>query len=373
VEIDGFFLTVALAAGSFLLAMFCRSFKSTKWLTLKIRKLVGNFGVTISVVLFAALSILFENTDEVKVTTLNMPDTFEPTLQVNGKPRPWIVNPMGDNGDFPIEGIFFTIGPAIGLCILGFLDQNLTSLLINRKQHKLKKGPAYHLDLLVTGVFIYPICSIFGLPFTHAATIRSLTHLISLTTYETKELPDGTKKLEPEKVNEQRVTQLGIHVLIALSSLASAVLKKLPVAVLYGVFLYMGVSTIAGNDLFDRMSLWLIWDVSKYPQFKSVQRIQKVRKPDDPNYNPLMVMHKYTFIQFILLVILYVLKEIKEIAVVFPFFLIVIAVVFKLLVPVGMFTQEEVDALDGIGEEGEEEDKKSIGKAVTSPGKVTQI
>lgn len=216
--------------------------------------------------------------------------------------------------------------------------------------------------------FIYPICSILGLPFTHAATIRSLTHLISLTAYENRELPDGTKKLFPTKVNEQRVTQLGIHVLIALSTLASSVLSKLPVAVLYGVFLYMGVSTISGNDLFDRMSLWFIWDTTKYPQFKSVERIKKIRK-GDPTYSPLTVMHKYTFVQFVLLVILYILKEVKQVAVVFPFFLIVIAVVRKLLQPMGWFTDAEITALDGDSDD-EADDKEPAG---TDPEKVMHL
>ena len=39
--------------------------------------------------------------------------------------------------------------PAAGLALLGYLDQNLTSILINRKSHNLKKPPAYHLDMLV--------------------------------------------------------------------------------------------------------------------------------------------------------------------------------------------------------------------------------
>merc|ERR1719199_1493142 len=173
---------------------------------------------------------------------------------------------------FELWAVFFTAIPALGLTVLGFLDQNLTSLLINRSDHKLKKPPAYHLDLLVCGVFIYPICSLLGLPFTHAATIRSLTHLISLTDFE--EVKVGTAVMKkPVAVAEQRVTQLGIHALIFASAFASPILKELPQAVLYGVFLFMGVSTISGNALFDRMSLWLIWDTSKYPSFPFIEGI----------------------------------------------------------------------------------------------------
>eukprot|EP00927_Polykrikos_kofoidii_P004619 TRINITY_DN1182_c0_g1_i12.p1 TRINITY_DN1182_c0_g1~~TRINITY_DN1182_c0_g1_i12.p1 ORF type:complete len:298 (-),score=47.19 TRINITY_DN1182_c0_g1_i12:116-988(-) len=241
--------------------------------------------------------------------------------------------------EFPTWAIFFTIGPAIGLVILGFLDQNLTSLLINRKASNLKKPPAYHLDLLVCGVFIYPICSFLGLPFTHAATIRSLTHLLSLTEFEevsvVSEVKGEMKQVKMKKpvdVAEQRVTQLFIHVLIGVSAFLSVVLKELPSAVLYGVFLYMGVTSIAGNALFDRMTLWLIWDSTKYPAYPFIRGIGYWR------------LHLFTGIQFLCLVILYALKEIQAIAVAFPFFLIVIV-----LVRFGInyiFTQEELDILD---------------------------
>merc|ERR1719316_1466912 len=335
----GAFLTVILALGSFGLAMYFRSFRSTRYLIPFFRNVIANFGVTISVLIWTGISLAWP---DIKLSLLKMPDRFEPTMKMSdGQVRSWIINPFGMEKDFPVWGIFFTIGPAIGLCILGFLDQNLTSLLINRKQHNLKKPPAYHLDLLVCGVFIYPLCSLLGLPFTHAATIRSLTHLISLTTFEEKKLDDGTVKKMPAIVNEQRVTQLGIHTLIALSSLASKVLGKLPVAVLYGIFLFMGISTISGNDLFDRMFLWLIWDTSKYPAYPFLKRVKTAR------------IHLYTFIQFMCLVILYALKSIKQVAVVFPFFLIVICIVRQCLPMAcfGSFTQEEIAALDGGPEE----------------------
>merc|ERR1719265_2071696 len=265
-------------------------------------------------------------------------------MMADGKTRSWIVNPMGMETDFPVWGIFFSAIPAMGLCILGFLDQNLTSLLINRKKFGVKKPPAYHQDLLTCGVFIYPICSIFGLPFTHAATIRSLTHLISLTDFE--EVKVGTAVMKkPVAVAEQRMTQLGIHGLIFASAFLAVILKELPQAVLYGVFLFMGVSTIAGNALFDRMSLWLIWDTSKYPSFPFIQGI--------PNKQ----LHLYTFIQFLCLVILYVLKSIKAIAVVFPFFLIVIAGVRALLPK--LFTNQELLTLDGPSHLLPEEESKA--------------
>merc|ERR1711979_154957 len=81
------------------------------------------------------------------------------------------------------------------------------------------------------------------------------------------------------------------------------------------------------------MSLWPIWDPTKYPQFPFIKGIATKR------------LHMYTFVQFLCLVVLYVLKSIKAIAVVFPFFLIVIAFVRMFLSK--MYTKEELLVLDG--------------------------
>ena len=110
------------------------------------------------------------------IAYLPVPDTFIPTF-VNpstGQPRPWLI-PMWGTEEEPFElwAVFITAIPAIGLTILGFLDQNLTSLLINRSANKLKKPPAYHLDLLVYALCVYPLCGFLGLPFTHLATVRA--------------------------------------------------------------------------------------------------------------------------------------------------------------------------------------------------------
>jgi len=192
---------------------------------------------------------------------------------------------------------------------LGFLDQNLTTLLVNRKANNLKKPPAYHQDMLVCGLFIYPICSVFGLPFPVAATVRSLTHLISLTNYRMVPIEGGAIRKIPEKVVEQRATNFGIHLLIGLSLVMAFILKFVPKSVLLGVFLFMGVSSLNGNELWERLQLYFIWDSSKFPKYSYVKQCTTGK------------IHLFTFLQFICLGVLYTLKSMKSVAVVFPFFI----------------------------------------------------
>ena len=49
-------------------------------------------------------------------------------------------------------------------------------MIINKRDNKLRKGPGYHLDLLITGIMVI-FCSLLGLPWLVAATVRSIAHL----------------------------------------------------------------------------------------------------------------------------------------------------------------------------------------------------
>jgi len=329
---------------TFFLATRLAKLKNTNLLNFTLRKVLSNFAVTIAILAASSLAAIW---NDLGIDMLHVPSKLEPTYQdpVTKEPRSWIINPMGVNGDFPVWAVFWCILPALGFTVLGFLDQNLTTLLVNRSTNGLQKPPAYHLDLLVCGAFVYPVCAILGLPFPVAATVRSLTHLISLTNYEIQEIKGGGQRKVPTDVVEQRVTNLGIHVLIGLSLLLAPWLKYLPKAVLYGVFLFMGVSSLNGNELFERLALWTIWDTSKYPQYPYLQKVSIQR------------VHIFTALQALGLAILYALKSIKQVAVVFPFFIAFLACVRPCFGK--YFTKNELDALDGDEEEEEEEVKQS--------------
>ena len=195
-------------------------------------------------------------------------------------------------------------------------------------------------DLFVRGALTLPVCAVLGLSLSVASTVPSITHVISLTTYEVQQLPEGERKV-PTKVVEQRATNFLIHVLIGLALFLAPVLKFLPRAVLQGVFFYMGIASLTGNNLFDRLKLWLIWDPARYPQYHYIQKL------------PIKRVHLYTLVQVVCLGILYGLKAIKETSVVFPFFMASLAIIRKALKC--MFTEEELKQLDSLPGDDDEE------------------
>ena len=130
---------------------------------------------------------------------------------------------------------------AILATILIFMDQQITAVIVNRKDFMLKKGGGYHLDLLVLALII-TVCSIFGLPWFVAATVLSINHIQSLT----KESEGSAPGEKPQflGIREQRITNVMIGVAIGLSTLITPILALIPMPVLYGIFLYMGVSSL---------------------------------------------------------------------------------------------------------------------------------
>lgn len=57
---------------------------------------------------------------------------------------------------------------------------------------------------------------------------------------------------------EQRVTGIVTFILIGCSVLMTGILSHIPMPVLYGVFLYMGIAALGGIQLFDRILLLLM-------------------------------------------------------------------------------------------------------------------
>jgi hypothetical protein len=282
------------------------------------REFLADFGPAIAL---AAMTIVAVWLHEVFLDVLPTPDTFGTTSG-----RPWRVDLLA----LPVWAQFAAAGPALLVTVLVFLDQNITARIINTPDHRLHKGEAYHLDLAVVGLLM-ACCSLMGLPWLVAATVRSLNHVRSLATMEEVVSPNGETRERVVHVRENRVTGLAIHLLIGLSLLFLSLLKEIPMAVLYGLFLFMGVVSMSGNQLFERISLWLK-DPTLYPSTHYIRRV------------PRWTIHKFTALQVACLGILWIVKS-SALGILFPVFI-------ALLVPVRLlagqwFTTEHLAALDG--------------------------
>lgn len=295
---DAALLSLLLALGTFYVASSLSVFRKSHLLMPRMREFLADFGPTIAI--FSMAVIAFLTRDSIKLDELPAPENFQTTSG-----RDWFVPFL----NAPPKIIWFSIVPALLCCVLVYLDQNITARLVNSPDNNLQKGDAYHLDLTVVGVLI-AICSVFGLPWLVAATVRSLNHVRSLATTEEVIDKSGIAHSHILHVRENRLTPLAIHVLIGLSLLLLPLLKYIPMAVLFGLFLYMGVVSMKGNQFFERLSLWAT-DPSLYPSTHFVRRV------------PRKAMHLFTMVQLVCLIVLWVVKT-SAWGILFPLFIAIL-------------------------------------------------
>ncbi|MGE0710725.1 MAG: sodium bicarbonate transporter family protein [Planctomycetota bacterium] len=309
-------LTLLLGLGTFWLALRLKNFSNTPFLWRGVRSFASDFGPAIAIAAMTGAALLLR---DVPLEGAAMPERLGTTTG-----RPWLV----DAGALPTWAIFACAGPALMATILLFLDQNITTRLVNTPDHRLKKGPAYHLDLLVVGAIV-AVSSLFGLPWIVAATVHALNHVKSLA--EVEVVGEGAGRREViVSVRENRVSGLAIHVLIGLSLLALPLIKLIPMAVLFGLFLFMGVRTLQGNQFWERFTLFFT-DPALYPDHHYVQRVRHLK------------IHLFTAVQVGALISLWVLKS-SALGILFP---VLIALLVPLRLALGRaYTADELAALD---------------------------
>ncbi|XP_066440676.1 sodium bicarbonate cotransporter 3 isoform X7 [Eleutherodactylus coqui] len=334
---DVFFWCVILFFTTFFLSAFLKQFKTKNYFPTKVRSTISDFAVFLTIVIMVLVDYLVG----VPSPKLHVPEKFEPTR----KDRGWIIDPLGPN---PWWTLLAAAMPALLCTILIFMDQQITAVIINRKEHKLKKGCGYHLDLFMVSIML-GICSIMGLPWFVAATVLSISHVNSLKVESECSAPGEQPKFLG--IREQRVTGLLIFVLMGLSVFMTSVLKFIPMPVLYGVFLYMGVSSLKGIQFFDRIKLF---------------GMPAKHQPDliYLRYVPLWKVHVFTVIQLTCLVVLWVIK-VSAAAVVFPMMVLALVFIRKLLD--FCFTKRELSWLDDLMPESKkkkEDDKKKKEKEI---------
>lgn len=73
-------------------------------------------------------------------------------------------------------------------------------------------------------------------------------------------------------VREQRVTHILIFLMIGCSVMLTPLLSHIPMPVLFGVFLYMGVASLKGLQFFDRI-LIILMPVKYQPDFMFLRQV----------------------------------------------------------------------------------------------------
>ncbi|OQV25048.1 Sodium-driven chloride bicarbonate exchanger [Hypsibius exemplaris] len=318
---DAFLLSVLLFFGTYIVARILKDFKTSPYLPTRFRQFVSDFAVIISISLFVTLDFCLG----IPTPKLSVPQKLEPTYDMrNGS---WIVPPFGDNPWWTALAAFI---PGLLATILIFMDQQITSVIVNRKENRFRKGSGYHLDLLVVAI-LTGLLSLLGMPWMIADTVLSLTHVASLKMESDVAAPGEHPTFLG--VREQRITNIAISIAIGTSIFMTVILQVIPMPVLFGVFLFMGLNALNGLQFTDRLKL-IFMPLKYQPDYYYLRHVRITK------------VHVFTGVQLLCLAVLWVLKSFLETAMLFPIMVGALVGVRKLLDYI--FTQFELSYLDDI-------------------------
>uniref|UniRef100_A0A3B4ET42 Anion exchange protein n=1 Tax=Pundamilia nyererei TaxID=303518 RepID=A0A3B4ET42_9CICH len=307
-------MSFILFLGTYTCSMSLKKFKTSRFFPTRVRKLISDFAIILAILLFCGVDALVG----VETPKLLVPSEFKPTSPLRG----WFVPPFGGN---PWWVYLAAALPAVVVTILIFMDQQITAVIVNRKEHKLKKGAGYHLDLFWVAILIV-ICSFMGLPWYVAATVISIAHIDSLKMETETSAPGEQPKFLG--VREQRVTGIFVFILTGLSVFMAPILKV--------------VLQLLNSSFMDRLQL-LLMPAKHQPDLIYLRHVPQRR------------IHLFTFIQALCLAFLWILKSTVA-AIIFPVMVLALVAVRK-----GMdyvFSQHDLSYLDDVIPEKDKKKKE---------------
>ncbi|CAL8108257.1 unnamed protein product [Calicophoron daubneyi] len=233
---------MAIAGATLFLAFFKLHFcllvakiKNGTYFRRTVRLLLGYFNIPLGILFVTALDQIFFR--DFNLPKLNIP----PSNQVNFSnwasfPKLTALTSYGQGSALTVHGMALAFGLALGIIIFIELAVNEVTAMRN----KAVKPGFFVIDIIVVQI-ILPVCyGVLGWPFVSGATVRTLNNVLALTKMEMKRPPG----LPPQIIGtvEQRVSNLFAGLLVALSVFLGSVLRFIPLAALYGLFLFLGIS-----------------------------------------------------------------------------------------------------------------------------------
>ncbi|KAF2982485.1 hypothetical protein EK904_003917, partial [Melospiza melodia maxima] len=323
---DVLFWSVILFFSTVTLSSTLKQFKTSRYFPTKVRSVVSDFAVFLTILSM----VLIDYAIGIPSPKLQVPNAFK-VPQIMYECEEMLSDSVCISRYIPHKCVRRMDGRSTKISgkLAAQLDVLLTVIHRGDLVKTENKGCGYHLDLLMVAVML-GVCSIMGLPWFVAATVLSISHVNSLKLESECSAPGEQPKFLG--IREQRVTGLMIFILMGSSVFLTSILKFIPMPVLYGVFLYMGASSLKGIQLFDRIKLF--WMPAKHqPDFIYLRHV------------PLRKVHLFTIIQLSCLVLLWIIK-VSRAAIVFP--MMVLALVFVRKLMDFFFTKRELSWLDDL-------------------------
>uniref|UniRef100_A0AC34GS05 Anion exchange protein n=1 Tax=Panagrolaimus sp. ES5 TaxID=591445 RepID=A0AC34GS05_9BILA len=316
---------------SFGIAMVLYYLRFSVFLGRCVRNFLSDFNILITLIVTVAL--IYFMVPKGILRTVNIPLVLRWTNR-NARRHDMIIVPNFDPW-YIAKYAFAGFGGGLMIFVLLTLETSMCYILLQQKARKLEKPGGLNWDLMITGLGVL-ISSLVGLPWMCVAGVQTISHCKGLS-YMKKTAPGENPKVS--WVVENRITTLCVALLFGATIFFGKYLNYIPVACLFGVFLYSGMTSMMETSLF--AGVLNVMHFGKH--FRHTN--------SDMNVTANRIRF-YRFLQVISLIIIYVIKQIKSIAIMFPFVLVLLIVGRQILLPF-IYSEEELSALDP---EEEEED-----------------
>lgn len=307
--------------------------------TRQVRIFLTSYNMMIAIVIMTSLSYLpgvdqdfsKDNGDKhhgiERVNIRFTPWDWQPTAD-----RPWVANPFEG---IDAKGIFGALFPAFMLYLLFFIDHNISSILTQANKYNLSKPPAYHWDFFCLGLTIIP-CGILGLPPGSGLIPQAPLHTRALCTRK-HEMIHGVRREVVTHCEEQRWSALIQASLMFVALSLMVAIAWIPVGCLFGVFLYLGVGAMHGNEIWERLTLMFMLP-KKRPQIPVVTMVSSWR-----------IVQMFTAIQVACAALVFGIAQFASVGYIFPALIAALVPVRSYIVS-RLFDDSDLKYLDPVDE-----------------------
>lgn len=258
---DGFAsVVVALVMTAF--GLFFKLFHYYPLFSHRIRTFISDYSTALSVLFWSSFTHFGGYLHDVKFKKLPITKAFFPTSKVNRPQNTWLAyEPI------PVKDVFIALPFGIFLTILFYFDHNVSSLMAQRHQYKLKKPSSFHYDFALLGLTTC-ISGVLGIPAPNGLIPQAPLHT------ETLLVRDSNQKVI--SCVEQRFTNTfqGLMILGTMTRPLLVCLGEIPQAVLSGLFFIMGINGLMTNSIIQRL-VFLFSDPNRRDNTSPLMKVSK--------------------------------------------------------------------------------------------------
>ncbi|SJM88093.1 probable Boron transporter 1 [Zygosaccharomyces bailii] len=243
-DVEGGFASVVASLVMVIFGLMFKNFNQTPFLNHTIRTFISDYSTPLSVLFWSAFTHFGGYLDVIHFQKLPITQSFHPTSSTRRNKSTWLAYHSTSAHD-----VFIALPFGIILTVLFYFDHNVSSLMAQKHQYKLRKPASFHYDFALLGVTT-GIAGVLGIPAPNGLIPQAPMHTEALLVRDI----DGNVV----RCVEQRFTNTvqGLMMIGTMTRPLLVCLGQIPQAILSGLFFTMGIQGLLGNVILRRI-FWL--------------------------------------------------------------------------------------------------------------------